>query len=88
MTITTTAVLLLPQARPDQVFLRVVARTSLLFVWVFVAVMAIYAQTPATGTVTETTYVVEGVSDSMAYGVGRSVRVAGTVKDGAISLEM
>jgi hypothetical protein len=87
MTITTTADLLLPQARPDQVLLRVVARTSLLFVWVFVAVMAIYAQTPATGTaVSETTYVVEGVSDTMAYGVGRSVRVAGTVKDGAISL--
>ena len=87
MTITTTADIFLAQARPDQALLRFVARTSLLFAWLLVAVMAIYAQAPApVGSVAETTYVVEGVSDTMAYGLGRSVKVNGTVKDGAISL--
>ena len=34
----------------------------------------------------ETPYVVDGVSDTMAYAVGRSLRINGTVKNGAISL--
>ena len=56
-------------------------------VWVLLAVVASYAQAPApAGNVAETTYVVEGVSDTMAYGLRRSVAVNGTVKDGAISL--
>ncbi|HEX4898968.1 MAG TPA: polymer-forming cytoskeletal protein [Pyrinomonadaceae bacterium] len=87
MTIIATAEPFFAQANPEQVLLRFVTRTSLLFVWVLVAVVAIYAQAPApAGNVAETTYVVEGVSDTMAYGLGRSVAVNGTVKDGAISL--
>jgi hypothetical protein len=86
MTITATTEIFLAQARPDQALLRFVARTSLLFAWVLLAVMAIYAQAPAPGGPVAETYVVEGVSDTMAYGLGRSVKVTGTVKDGAISL--
>ena len=87
MTITATADPFFAQANPEQVLLRSVARTSLLFVWVLLAVVASYAQAPApAGNVAETTYVVEGVSDTMAYGLRRSVAVNGTVKDGAISL--
>jgi hypothetical protein len=87
MTIIATAEPFFAQANPEQVLLRFVARSSLLFVWLLVAVVAIYAQAPApAGNVAETIYVVEGVSDTMAYGLGRSVAVNGTVKDGAISL--
>jgi hypothetical protein len=86
MTITATAEPFFAKANPE-VLLRFVARSSLLFVWLLVAVVAIYAQAPApAGNVAETIYVVEGVSDTMAYGLGRSVAVNGTVKDGAISL--
>jgi hypothetical protein len=84
MTITATADGLLVPARPDQI-LRMLKRTGFLLACLLATVMAIYAQTPAPATV-ESTYVVEGVSDTMAYGLGRSVRVSGTVKDGAISL--
>ena len=86
MTITATTEVFLAQARPDQALLRFVVRTSLLFAWILVAVMAIYAQAPATAPPVAETYVVNGVSDTMAYGLGRSVKVTGTVKDGAISL--
>ncbi|HYJ86349.1 MAG TPA: polymer-forming cytoskeletal protein, partial [Pyrinomonadaceae bacterium] len=34
----------------------------------------------------ESPYVVDGVRDTMAYSVGRSLRINGTVKDGAIAL--
>ena len=34
----------------------------------------------------ESPYVVDGVRDTMAYSVGRSLRIDGTVKDGAIAL--
>ncbi len=87
MTITATADVWFAEARHEQVCLRFVMRTSLLFVWLLVAVVAIYAQAPVpSGNVAEAAYVVEGVSDTMAYGLGRSVTVNGTVKDGAISL--
>ncbi|MGI8919229.1 MAG: hypothetical protein ACR2H6_11560 [Pyrinomonadaceae bacterium] len=86
MTITETTDIFLAQARPDPALLRFVARISLLLAWILVAVMAIYAQAPAPAGPVAETYVVEGVSDTMAYGLGRSVKVNGTVKDGAISL--
>ena len=85
MTITTTADLLSVQARLDHKFVRLLMRSSVLVSLLLAAVMAIYAQAPAASTA-ETSYVVEGVSDTMAYGLGRSVKVTGTVKDGAISL--
>jgi len=54
------------------------------------AVLLLLAITPAqvvtdskTG---EEVYVIEGNTDAMAYGVGRSIKITGTVKDGAIAL--
>ena len=81
MTTTVTADVLLIQPKPNRLALRILTRASLLLAFFLAAVIAIYAQAPA-----DTTYVVDGVSDTMAYGLGRSVRVTGTVKDGAISL--
>lgn len=81
MNTTVTADVLLIHAKPDRIAFRVLARASFLLAFFLAAVIAIYAQAPA-----DTTYVVDGVSDTMAYGLGRSVRVTGTVKDGAISL--
>ncbi len=81
MTTTVTADVFLIHAKPDRIALRILIRASFLLAFFLAAVIAIYAQAPA-----DTTYVVDGVSDTMAYGLGRSVRVTGTVKDGAISL--
>ena len=81
MTTTFTADVLLIGAKPDRIALRILTRASFLLAFFLGAVIAIYAQAPV-----DTTYVVDGVSDTMAYGMGRSVRVNGTVKDGAISL--
>lgn len=39
-----------------------------------------------TNPVSEEPYVVDGVSDAMAYGIGRSVKITGIVKNGAIAL--
>jgi hypothetical protein len=45
---------------------------------------AVQAQTSATPT--DNPQVVDGVSDTMAYSVGRSLKITGTVKNGAIAL--
>jgi hypothetical protein len=47
--------------------------------------VAIQAQV-ATATPADNPYLVEGVSDTMAYGLGRSIKISGTVKNGAIAL--
>jgi hypothetical protein len=47
---------------------------------------AIHAQTVTEPQPAESPYVVDGVSDAMAYSVGRSLRINGTVKNGAIAL--
>ncbi|MDQ6652325.1 MAG: polymer-forming cytoskeletal protein [Acidobacteriota bacterium] len=47
---------------------------------------AIHAQSPTKPDPSDTPYVVEGVSDTIAYGIGRSLRINGTAKNGAISL--
>jgi hypothetical protein len=47
--------------------------------------VAIQAQV-ATSTPGDDPYLVEGVSDTMAYGLGRSIKITGTVKNGAIAL--
>ncbi|MGH9970157.1 MAG: hypothetical protein ACREBG_20510 [Pyrinomonadaceae bacterium] len=49
---------------------------------VFVGIQAQVATTPSG----DEPYVVEGVSDTMAYGLGRSIKITGTVKNGAIAL--
>ncbi len=46
----------------------------------------IQAQTAYESPAGDTPYVVEGVSDTMAYAVGHTLRINGTVKNGAISL--
>lgn len=85
MTITTTANGGLVPVRHDAL-LRMLTRTGVLLVWLIAMAIAIYAQAPAANGA-DTTYVVEGVSDTMAYGLGRSVKVTGTVTEGgAISI--
>ena len=76
-----TAEVFVNHARLDHKVLRVVIRAVLLLTFSLAAVIAIYAQAPA-----DAPYVVDGVSETIAYGMGRSVKVTGTVKDGAISL--
>lgn len=47
---------------------------------------AVKAQTSPTPVPTDNPQVVDGVSDTMAYSVGRSLKITGTVKNGAIAL--
>ncbi|MGH9906313.1 MAG: hypothetical protein ACRD8U_12120, partial [Pyrinomonadaceae bacterium] len=65
--------------------LQLICRASgllLLLLSMFVAINAqVAASSPA-----DDPYLVEGVSDTMAYGLGRSIKVTGTVKNGAIAL--
>jgi hypothetical protein len=56
-------------------------RLTSLVLFVMSMFVAIQAQVAA-----DEPYLVEGVSDTMAYGVGRSIKITGTVKNGAISL--
>ena len=50
------------------------------------AFVVIQAQAPATTRGDESPYVVDGVTETIAYGLGRTVKVTGTVKNGAIVL--
>lgn len=63
-----------------------VARFFALFVWVLVLMSAVYAQTTQTAQPEDKVVLVNGVSDSIVFGVGNSVRIAGTVKQGAMSI--
>ena len=47
---------------------------------------AVYAQQSTTNTTGEKVVLVNGVTDSTVFGVGNSVRITGTVKQGAMSL--
>lgn len=47
---------------------------------------AVQAQTSPAPTPSDSPQVVDGVSDTMAYSVGRSLKITGTVKNGAIAL--
>jgi hypothetical protein len=82
-------------------WLKIVLLPSLLLITLVLMLGPVRAQTPAGAsptiensspvettqpTPTESPYVVGGVRDTMAYSVGRSLRVVGTVKDGAIAL--
>lgn len=66
-------------------WLRLLLRSAAPVIVLLLGFVAIFAQTPGTVAANEAPYIVDGVSDTMAYGVGRSVRVTGTVKDGAIA---
>ena len=62
-----------------------ITRLFVLFVWLLVLMSAAYAQTSATPTAEEKVVLVNEVTDSNVFGIGSSVRVTGTVKQGAMS---
>lgn len=62
-----------------------ITRFFALFVWLLVLMSAVYAQTSATPTAEEKVVLVNEVTDSTVFGIGSSVRVTGTVKQGAMS---
>lgn len=65
--------------------IQLVYRASGLLLLVLTLFIAIQAQV-ATNSPAADPYIVEGVSDTMAYGLGRSIKITGTVKNGAIAL--
>jgi hypothetical protein len=71
--------------RYDQFLMQFIYRVGGLMLLILTMFVAIQAQV-ATSSPTETPYLVQGVSDTMAYGLGRSVKITGTVKNGAIAL--
>jgi hypothetical protein len=62
------------------------ARLVALIVWLMVLMSAVYAQTTATPKAEEKHVLVNGVSDSTVFGLGNSVTITGTVKQGAMAL--
>ncbi len=61
-------------------------RAILMMLCATFALGVIHAQTLVPQDPADTPYVVEGVSDTMAYAVGRSLKIDGTVRNGAIAL--
>lgn len=77
------------QARYDSYLLRAMCRAGLLVLLMMAGFVAIHAQGASDSggrTGVEQPYIVDGVSDTIAYGLGRSIKITGTVKDGAIAL--
>ncbi len=66
-------------------YLRLFTRTIGLLLSTLVAFVAIQAQAAANSTADDP-YIVNGVSETIAYGMGRSIKITGTVKNGAIAL--
>lgn len=64
---------------------QLVYRASCLLLLVLSMFVVIQAQA-ATSSPADDPYLVEGASDIMAYGLGRSIKIIGTVKNGAIAL--
>ena len=71
--------------RGDQYLSQWIYRLSGLLILLLSVFVSIPAQT-ATDPIGDEPYVISGVSDTMAYGVGRSIKITGTVKNGAIAL--
>lgn len=72
---------------PYDYFLDLVRRVSGPLLLILLTFVAIHAQVQSDSKATdESPLVVEGVSDTIAYGLGRSIRITGTVRDGAIAL--
>jgi hypothetical protein len=67
------------------VLIELIYRASGVLLLVLSMFIAIQAQVAASSPADDP-YLVEGVSDTMAYGVGRSIKITGTVKNGAIAL--
>ncbi len=67
--------------------LQTIGVLPLLLILLAVMLGVVQAQTPtATPTPSDNPQIVDGVSDTMAYTVGRSLKITGTVKNGAIAL--
>ena len=77
-----TAVLHAPNTFPNLPSSRIFA----LFGWLLVLVTAVCAQQSTTDGTAEKVVLVNSVTDSTVFGVGNSVRITGTVKQGAMSL--
>ena len=71
------------QQRSDPFLLRLVCRAGTLLFSVLLMFVAIDAQVAPAAQPTDDPYVVDGISDTMAYGLGRSIKITGTVKNGA-----
>lgn len=76
------------QRGPDLLSLRWlrISRAFVLLICIAFMLGVIHGQSTPEVDPAENPHVVEGVSDTMAYAVGRSLRINGTVKNGAISL--
>jgi hypothetical protein len=62
------------------------SRILALIGWVLVLMTAVYAQQSTANSNAEKVIVVDSVTDSTVFGLGNSVRITGTVKQGAMSL--
>ena len=60
-------------------------RIIALAVWLLLLMGGVYAQSGSPAEANEKVVVVDGVTDSTVFGLGQSIRITGTVKQGAIS---
>ena len=74
------------QPSDDLPWLQSILKAGALLISLLFMLGVIHAQSLAKPDPSDTPYVVEGVSDTIAYGLGRSLRINGTVRNGAISL--
>jgi len=70
---------------PSLLYLQVLSKAGLLLIFILFLVAAAHAQDALEARPTDSPTVVEGVSDTTAYSLGRSLRINGVVK-GAIAL--
>lgn len=70
----------------DLFWANILLRVSMLLIAVTFMVGAIQAQNVPTPTPTESPYIVDGVTETMAYAIGHSLKITGTVRNGAIAL--
>jgi hypothetical protein len=68
--------------------LRLVSRAGTLLFSVLLMFVTIDAQEAPAAQPTDDPYVVDGISDTMAYGLGRSIKITGTVKNGAGAISL
>jgi len=74
------------QREHDLAWTNLLFRASLMLVCVTFMIGAIQAQGVPLPQPTESPYIVDGVTETMAYAVGRSLKITGTVRNGAIAL--
>src|SRR5688572_16379903 len=64
----------------------ILARASLMLISITLMLGAINAQSIPSPQPAESPYIVDGVTEGMAYAVGHSLKITGTVRNGAIAL--